>query len=487
MMWLWLTACSSSGPEIRVLTPRLEVAPALLDFGRTGTLAPAEGSLLVANRGQADLVIEPSLDRDAEVFRFTVPDPWVLSPGEEQEVVVTFAPTTLRRYSSPLRLDSNDPNRPTEWVPLRGEGADLPYPDIAIGPSRTIEWEGPGIRSIEVRNEGEEPLLIDAITFDGADHSFALASDPLATAEAWPIAPGQSSNLIVAYEPPNADGEVADLRIGSNDPDEAEVLVRLVGDGGGDFERPVAVIDGPVAVGLAGPRTVLFDGSASYDPLGAGPLEYEWTVVRRPPEADADVPLDPDDTANVDLYVDVAGEWIVELVVENALDTRSDPVQWSFVAAPQDAMYVELTWTTPNADLDLHVIEGTQTDIFQVPEDCNFCNPTPSWGLAGPDDDPRLDIDDLAGFGPENINVFAPGPTEYQVKVHYFRENGDGLVNAQIRVWIDGVEDPSSPVTRQMAHDEVWDAGTIDMAYRAFEPDATANRDNPVPAECYSP
>lgn len=488
MTLLWaLTACTSGGPEIRSLEPVLEVAPAAVEFGRTGTLAPGRRDLIVANRGFADLVLTPTLEDPAGVFVVDTPDPWVVDPGEEQRIDVTFAPDTLRRYTAQLRLDSNDEGRRVVWVPLRGEGADLPYPDIVIGPARTIEWAGPGIEAIEVRNVGEEPLIIDELTFADPGAPFALASDPLAGADTWPIAPGQASTVLVTYAPTDPTGAFTDLRLSSNDPDEPVVAVRLVGDGGGDFERPVAVIDCPASFGLAGPRTLTLDGSTSFDPLGAAPLTYEWTVIERPAGADAGVPLDPDDTPSVDLYVDVAGDWMVQLVVANAFETRSEPVRCTFPASPQDAVYVELSWNTANADLDLHLVDGLAADVFDVPEDCNFCNPNPDWGASGPAGDPRLDIDDLAGFGPENINIFDPAPGLYQVKVHYFRRNGNDAVNARIRVWLDGVEQTFAPDTRQMLHDEIWDVGFIDMAYRTWSPSATANRDNPVPPECPSP
>lgn len=488
MILLLSFACTSEAPPLITLEPELQVAPPILEFGQVGLLTPQTRNLIVSNAGRAELTIDLSLTNDQDVFSFEAPpNPWILERGEEQFLPVTFAPSTFRRYSEQLRFDTNDPERPTVWIPLRGEGADLPFPDIAIRP-RTVEFEGPGIQSIEVRNEGEEALLISDLRLEG-DPAFSLATDPLDGADTWPIAPGSSSTLLIDYAPPDEEGEIADLFLTSNDPDESPLQVRLVGNGGDDFGRPVAVIDCPGSVGLAGPRTIAIDGSESFDPGGFEPLRYQWSIVQRPSGSDVDIPLDPDDQSVADVYVDVAGAWAVELVVFNELDTASEPALCAFGAAPDDALYVELSWNTPNADMDLHLIEGTATDIFQVPEDCNWCNPAPNWGAGGSADDPRLDIDDLAGFGPENINIFDPRPGVYQVKVHHFRRNGDtGPVNASIRVWIDGIEQTTMPLSNLMEHNEVWDVGTIDMTYRMWFPGATANRDLPVsPADCFTP
>jgi len=489
-----LLACTQQGPELVVLEPEIQIAPPVLEFGPVGLLAPETKNLIVANGGRADLSIELSLDREEAIFGVDAPaEPWIVGPREEVLLPITFRPATFRRYSAQLRFDSNDEERPTVWVALRGEGADLPYPDIDVRPSRTVEIDGPGIGVVEVHNEGEEVLEVTALRLEG-DPAFSLAVDPLDGTEVWPIAPGSSSTLLVDYDPPDPEGEVADLFIESNDPDESSLQVRLLGNGGGDFGRPVAVIDDCPTAGfsLAGPTTLILDGSASNDPGGLGPLTYEWRILQRPDGSDADIPLDPDDQDFAEVYVDVAGPWAVELVVSNALDTASEPAICSFGAAPADALYVELSWNTPNADMDLHLIEGNSTDIFQVPEDCNWCNQTPNWGASGPADDPRLDIDDLAGFGPENINLFQPRPGIYQVKVHYFRRNGDAVVNPRIRVWLNGAEATSTiePLRRAMEYNEVWDVGLIDFSYPSaplWIPSVTANRPNPGPRECFMP
>ena len=67
----------------------------------------------------------------------------------------------------------------------------------------------------------------------------------------------------------------------------------------------------------------------------------------------------------------------------------------------------------------------------QSPYDCYFANPNPDWGPTGPVGNPSLDIDDVNGAGPENINLNDPEYTDqttipgpYLVGVHYYSSGG---------------------------------------------------------------
>jgi hypothetical protein len=85
-------------------------------------------------------------------------------------------------------------------------------------------------------------------------------------------------------------------------------------------------------------------------------------------------------------------------------------------------------------DVDLHLIHPSAATWFSSPYDCYYSNTRPSWDAAGTADDPRLDIDDIPGDGPENINIDVPvvGQT-YRVGVHHYRS--DGCRSATIRIY----------------------------------------------------
>jgi uncharacterized protein YfaP (DUF2135 family) len=76
--------------------------------------------------------------------------------------------------------------------------------------------------------------------------------------------------------------------------------------------------------------------------------------------------------------------------------------------------------------MDLHLLRpdsqggGTPHDS---PGDCYYANMNPDWGVSGfGGDDPSLDLDDIPGTGPENINIVDPALSPYdgwyQVFVH---------------------------------------------------------------------
>lgn len=102
-----------------------------------------------------------------------------------------------------------------------------------------------------------------------------------------------------------------------------------------------------------------------------------------------------------------------------------------------DALTATLTWDS-TADMDLHLLRGETTAFFDQTNDCFFsnCQSTnpagrPDWGPSGEVGNPRLDLDDRNGFGPENtrLDVVESGVL-YRVGVHAF--SGSGNVTATI-------------------------------------------------------
>jgi len=453
-----LCGCPTSDSDIHALTPSLVVAPDAVDFGEVVVDYPAAAQVELINAGKATLTgtiawVEGSatqLTKDLEVLEIPRDDRTVLN--------LTCLPTTYDVYSGTVLISSNDPDRPTLEIPVACTGVHAPTPDIELDPPALDFGEvavGSSVtRYVQVLNVGDGDLHIvqTAQTDSGA---FTVETDPTGVT----ISPdGDVFVALITYAPTTAVGDYGQLHIMSDDPDEPTVSLLLLGNCESaedcDYEYPVAVIEGPTESEPL--DTFTLDGSASYDPYG-GALTYAWNLIAAPPGSSGHISGEIEPTT--DLYVDLAGTYQVQLVVRNEADVPSAPTRHVVSVTPTDKIHVEMFWSAGDSDLDLHLAqEGTP--LFQEPTDCNYCNPNPDWGVAGEgSDDPSLDLDDVTGFGPENINIQNPADGGYDMYVHYFRDSGAGAVTATVRVYLDGgVAFERSQI---LAYDERWFVGTV--------------------------
>jgi hypothetical protein len=91
--------------------------------------------------------------------------------------------------------------------------------------------------------------------------------------------------------------------------------------------------------------------------------------------------------------------------------------------------------------VDLHLWRVGSGNWFDAAADCYFRNCDSSrnqdleWGAAGSRDNPRLDLDDVDGNGPENINIDFPEDRTYRVGVHYWDDDDFGPSTVIIRIY----------------------------------------------------
>ena len=95
-----------------------------------------------------------------------------------------------------------------------------------------------------------------------------------------------------------------------------------------------------------------------------------------------------------------------------------------------------------SSDVDLHLKHQTSTGWFDAGGDCFFYNCNASsganleWGAFGAIDNPRLDLDDVEGNGPENINIDIPeNGTTYTVGIHYWDNDREGSATVVVRIY----------------------------------------------------
>ena len=199
------------------------------------------------------------------------------------------------------------------------------------------------------------------------------------------------------------------------------------------------------------PMTLVTTPLSTVEVMGAGVddgriVSYRWALVSRPPASSADPPA-PSDAARTRFTPDVAGEYVLRLTVT---DDHGETATCDVLvqAVPQEGLRVEVFWNPPDrscddvggpmcddTDVDTHLLRPGTEPWFDFAGDCHYANCTGGgldWGAPGPADDPRLDLDDVEGFGPENINVDRPVPGTYRVGVHLF--DGASLGRASVTV-----------------------------------------------------
>lgn len=206
----------------------------------------------------------------------------------------------------------------------------------------------------------------------------------------------------------------------------------------GDPVAVCAVIDDHVQ-----PRdgVARISGDDSYDPAQQGLTDYAWRLLSAPVGSEAELDVVE---AGVEIEPDIAGPYLVELIV-TATDGRvSAPCEVAAHATPAESLWIELTWERAQDNLDLHVLRGNgglNTDDDCYPQNCRASGGQSSldWGDGGEADDPVLLRDDTRGTGPEIIRIQAPADGVYRVAV----VDVPALVNtepnlATIAIYIDG-------------------------------------------------
>jgi hypothetical protein len=227
-------------------------------------------------------------------------------------------------------------------------------------------------------------------------------------------------------------------------------------------------------------NTVALDGSASIDPQGL-PLEYRWTLAVRP--AGSQARLENPTAVNPTFFADLAGEYLIDLAVENSAGERDESPDRVLVhAEPGDRFYVQLSWDS-EADLDLH-LSRNGAGLYAGNNDISWCHDAASWGAPGGDDDPSLDADTINGFGPETITIPAPADETFHVRVHYYGERGYNGCDficpttvATVRVFVDGVEREVYTQTFAGVR-QVWDVATVDWSADTITPVGTLTSTN---------
>ena len=514
---------SEAGAEIAV-------SPRTVDFDRVAAGDDATRQVTVSNIGQATLNFSQILLNGSQDFTPLIngKDPRRqpeilqdpdgdgsdgLAPDGQFQITVRYAPQVEGPDTGELSIFSDDPQVPEFKVNLIANGS---TPCLAVNPPalefRTSLVNRTDSRPLAIESCGDQQVQIDRIRLaDDSDPAFELDAEilvelPAILPGAAPDAPPPSRTIRVAFTPREQRIHNGTLIIESNDPFSPSREVSLLGRGVlNACPQARAAADDFDVLPL---DVVVLDGTPSIDQDGPNsrPVEYEWVITSRPEGSvsqpsesffDAAQPANggPEDdntTPTALFFVDLAGTYTAELRVRDNLGLDSiaceNAAVVTIVAKPDQAIHVQLVWDTPGdedqtdhegADLDLHLLHPNADNWFSAPYDAHYANPVPDWGqLENPSDDPSLDIDDINGAGPENVNLDNPENTEtlqgpYLVGVHYYSSRGRvtgaefGPSCATVRVFLKGelawdYTEDGAPGCREMeAEGHFWDVAQI--------------------------
>lgn len=447
-------------------------------FSRTPAGSQDWRLLEVQNLGHADLEIDDiSISGDFEFgMSFAVPveggsgespvapiehdhdtPPEAIAPGDSAYVRVLFHAVTAEYRSAIINIDSNDPTRPSYPVVVSANSnapcLELESEEINFGLAPIAHASQ---RSVTVRNCSDvADTVISEIEFsDDAEGLFAImqSSLPGQLAEGGTaiLGPQQTANFVLTYTPIAEQNDEGMLIITSNDAANTNRQVVVRGQGT-ELACPIAIAEGRLAGTTrwedehipALPLDIIqFTASQSYDPDETA-LSYQWTILDSPRGSGAHFQPNPS-VENPQMMLDIAGRYEIELTVYDGHGIAScEPGTLIIEAMPDADIHVELTWNVPasqsgtGTDLDLHYLHPAGSWNSGSPWEILYNNRSEDWGADGT---VSLDIDDLTGDRPENVNHDNPGVgLTYSAGVYYFSDQqGWGGTDATIRVYLAG-------------------------------------------------
>lgn len=401
---------------------------------------------------------DPASTDDPSADTMSPPDDEV-EPGGRALLRVTYAPSGTEASDAVIAIDTNDPTTPRATVSVTGRPPhclELTVGDDALAEFGSVKVGETFEMQVVLENCSAEQQTVSRFELLDPNSPFTLSSLN-AVPFTLPVAGSVTASLEFApLMPVNASTQLV------AETENALATVDVVGDGT-DLDCPVALAtasviggDGMMATTLdvVPLQTIQLDASASTSRAGGAPAVYNWSLVSKPRDSAAvlDVTEDP---ARPGLFVDVAGDYVIELELEERDGTVScEPARITISATPNESIYVELTWDTPGdpdqsdmtgSDLDLHYLDLQEGRQFgDHPYDCYWNNKTPDWGVLGDDsDDPSFDRDDLDGLGPESVTHNNPAgsvvdPLLYAVGVDYYDDRDFGASSASLKIFVDG-------------------------------------------------
>ena len=439
------TELASSSPAIEVEWDQAYGYPDVLNFGTVTIGTYDEADVFITNTGNGNLDI-----RDISLFEESTEltedgNPILLEPQAAAVVHVRFTPMLNAEGGNILIIENGATADPVE-VPIVTMADGDPVPDIYADPPEhdfgQVENHQTATMQFTIGNAGFNTLEVYGAALTGADADhFEILDDQVSGLNFDPNSP--PSVITISFSPDEIASYVAYLEIDSNDPDESPLSIPLTAEG----TSPAG--DGPVAICAVNPQLVhppfefaTWQGHDSYDTGGFDIVTYDWSLASVPAGSSAQMPQCNNTSDCGPFSPDLGGTYTGQLYIENELG-QTDTCTVDLEAVPLEDFWVEMYWSHAQDDMDLHVLAPGGSPRSNT--DCYYANCTGSglnWGdPAYSGDDPVLDLDDIPGTGPENINIYDPATGTYTIFVDdYSGSTSDfqGGNDVTVNVYING-------------------------------------------------
>ena len=300
-----------------VANPGIGLTPASHDFGEriAGTGPSATQAFTIESTGTTDLNLSSIALGGTDPGDFTLSEdcPSALAPDASCQVEVAFEPATAGAKSAHLNVSSDAVGSPST-ASLSGTAV-AAQRELAISPSShdfgglAVGSEGPG-QAFVLESTGNVPVTISSLNIAGADEDEFLVYDE--DCFAVELEPTQTCEVEVGFEPLSIGAKVAELRIGSNDPD-SPATAALSGTGlanpGVEF-GPSSLSFGELTAGEgpSAPRTVTIESTGTtpleIDGVGITGLDHEQFDVTGAGSDCAEAVLAPGETCEVSVVFD---------------------------------------------------------------------------------------------------------------------------------------------------------------------------------------
>jgi hypothetical protein len=469
------------GEDLQALAPKIEIGDPFdathkicqknfvedcsFDYGTVGIGHPKLFTFAIRNPSNVDLNIKSITIVGSPNFKVQLPTPDVILATQGavgKNVTVTYDPQTATSETAKVVIKSDAeniaPGTDVE-IDLKGSGKDLGCPQLTVSPS-TVDFGAVGVgatgqQQLTFTNSGNQDLEITDLSFspDTPPGVFqGVGFFPIPTY----VQSGTGVTAAYAATPTSASPISGTLKITSNDCQNPIQNIPFTVAGA---QTPTAVarvksINGQPNTS-ANPQVqplddvVVSGDQSTAGTSGASIVSYAWTIKSKPNDSSVrlsspnsvDTGFQFDSANGVVAGLDVAGTFVVSLVVtdSNGASSANDATV-TLNAVPLQGLHVQLTWSSAADDIDLHLFKGSSPGWCSDTNDCYYgdCKSdpfgftqTPDWDGIAPTPpatktagDPSLDIDDLCGFGPENINIDQPVNGSYVIGVDPYSPGG---------------------------------------------------------------